>query len=445
MIGNVTVKCIESERQALLTLKQGFHLNNNAWLSSWGHRENKKKKCCNWEQIQCSSETGHVLKLDLHVSDHVRAGSITTALAELHHLNYLDLSYISFNLTPSIPIFIASLTHLRYLNLSHSGFQGKVPHQFGNMLFLEYLDLGYNSLFAEIPPQISNLSNLVYLHFGSNSFHGNIPPQLGSLLSLKYLDLSENDFNGTIPENFGNLSNLEYLDLSSSYQISLSSGLQWLSRLSFLRHLSLPKVNLSTANNWQQLVSGLSHLQYLDFNGCDLSDSIPSSLSSAANFSTSLSFVDLSGNNLMNSSLIFPWLMNSTSSLAMLNLDHNSLRGTIPQSIGELSSLEYLSLASNQLEGQIPLSLFHVCSLRELDLSGNRLSGQFHEFAKALSNCNHKQLQTLNMGWNEITGMVSDLSSFSSLQVLRLDSNGLNGTLHEGIGQLSNEGVKAWK
>ncbi|RYR16204.1 hypothetical protein Ahy_B04g073199 [Arachis hypogaea] len=437
MIGNVTVKCIESERHALLALKHGFHLNNNAWLSSWGHGDNQKE-CCNWEQIQCSSETGHVLKLDLHVSDHVRAGSITTALAELHHLNYLDLSYISFNLTPSIPIFIASLTHLRYLNLSHSAFQGKVPHQFGNLLFLEYLDLGYNSLFAEIPPQISNLSNLVYLHFGSNLFHGNIPPQFGSLLSLKYLDLSENGFNGTIPESFGNLSNLEYLDLSSSYQISLSSGLQWLSHLSFLRHLSLPKVNLSTANNWQQLVSGLSHLQYLDFNGCDLSDSIPSSLSPAANFSTSLSFVDLSGNNLMNSSLIFPWLMNSTSSLAMLNLDHNSLRGTIPEAIGELSSLEYLNLASNQLEGQIPISLFHVCILRELDFSGNRLSGQFHEFAKALSNCNHKQLQSLNMGWNEITGVVPDLSSFSSLQVLRLDSNGLNGTLHEGIGQLSN-------
>ncbi|XP_057753384.1 receptor-like protein EIX1 isoform X6 [Arachis stenosperma] len=423
MIGNVTVKCIESERQALLALKQGFHLNNNAWLSSWGHGDNQKE-CCNWEHIQCSNETGHVLKLDLHVSDHiVRAGSITTALAELHHLNYLDLSYISFNLTPSIPIFIASLTHLRYLNLSHSGFQGKVPHQFGNLLFLEYLDLGYNSLLAEIPPQISNLSNLVYLHLGSNSFHGNIPPQLGSLLPLKYLDLSENGFNGTIPENFGNLSNLEYLDLSSSYQISLSSDLQWLSHLSFMRHLSLPKVNLSTANNWQQLVSGLSHLQYLDFNGCDLSDSIPSSLSSAANFSTSLSFVDLSSNNLMNSSLIFPWLMNSTSSLAMLNLDHNYLRGTIPQAIGELSSLEYLNLASNQLEGQIPISLFHVCSLRELDLSGNRLSGQFHEFAKALSNCNHKQLQTLKMGWNEITG----IGQLSNLRELRLGNNSLEG------------------
>nr|XP_025648343.1 receptor-like protein 43 [Arachis hypogaea] len=205
MIGNVTVKCIESERHALLALKHGFHLNNNAWLSSWGHGDNQKE-CCNWEHIQCSNETGHVLKLDLHVSDHiVRAGSITTALAELHHLNYLDLSYISFNLTPSIAIFVASLTHLRYLNLSHSGFQGKVPHQFGNLLFLEYLDLAYNSLFAEIPPQISNLTNLLYLHLGSNSFHGNIPPQFGSLLSLKYLDLSENDFNGTIPENFGNL------------------------------------------------------------------------------------------------------------------------------------------------------------------------------------------------------------------------------------------------
>ncbi|MED6117514.1 hypothetical protein PIB30_110675 [Stylosanthes scabra] len=276
---NVTIKCIESERQALLALKQGFHLNNNGWLSSWGDGENQKE-CCNWEHIQCSNETGHVLKLDLHASHHVRAASITTTLPELHHLNYLDLNTSIF----------------------HTGFQGKVPPELGNLLLLEYLDLGYNRLIAEIPHQISNLSNLVYLHFGSNFLQGRISPQFGSLLSLKYLDLSENDFNGTIPENFGNLSNLEYLDLSSSYQTSLSSGLQWLSHLLFLRHLALPKVNLSTANNWQPLVSGLSHLQYLDFSGCDLPDSIPSSLSPAANFSTSLSFVDLSGNNLMNSS-----------------------------------------------------------------------------------------------------------------------------------------------
>ncbi|XP_072071289.1 receptor-like protein EIX2 isoform X3 [Arachis hypogaea] len=355
-------KCIESERQALLSLKRGFNVtDDDDWLSSWGDGE-QQKECCIWEGVKCSNVTGHVLMLHLH--GYHFAGSISPSLGELHHLKYLDLSGNRFTHTPSLPPFIGSLTFLTHLDLSSCYFGGKMP------------------------------------------------PQLGNLLSLEHLDPSYNAFTGTIPSQFKNISRLQYLDLDSLYM--MSSDLQWLSELSILRYLSLAWVNLSGASNWQQQVSSLSHLQYLDLHGCNLVDSV--SISSPANFSTSLSFVDVSNNSLRDASLMFPWLMNST------------------------GRLEELNLANNELKGQIPVSLFHSCNLVELDLSKNNLIGDFHEYIREFSRCAHKPLKFLDMGWNEITGMVPDLShsQLQSLHVLRLDNNRLSGTIHEGIGQLSN-------
>ncbi|XLR20968.1 leucine-rich repeat receptor protein kinase EMS1-like [Arachis ipaensis] len=458
-------KCIESERQALLFLKRGFNVtDDDDWLSSWGDGE-QQKECCNWEGVKCSNVTGHVLMLDLH-ADYYTRGSISPSLGELHHLKYLDLSGHHFTHTPSIPHFIASLTFLTHLNLSSCSFTGKIPPQLGNLLFLEYLDLGgnafdysqripsqfsnlshlvyldlsFNYLVGEFPLQLTNMSSLTYLDLSHNNFNGTLPPQLGNLLSLEHLDLSGNAFTGTIPSQFKNISRLQYLDLSLlDKTVPINSDLQWLSQLSTMRYLSLPWVNLSSASNWQQQVSSLSHLQYLDLNGCNLVDSVPtSSLASPANFSTSLSYVDISYNSLRDASFIFPWLMNSTGSLVTLRMNDNGLTGTIPETFGDLSSLEELNLANNELKGQIPLSLFHSCNLVELHLSKNKLTGEFHEYIREFSRCAHKPLKLLDMGWNEITGMVSDLSQLQSLEELRLGNNRLNGSIHEGIGELSN-------
>ncbi|XP_015962400.3 receptor-like protein EIX2 isoform X1 [Arachis duranensis] len=460
-----SVKCIESERQALLSLKRGFNVTYDDWLSSWGDGE-QQQECCIWEGIKCSNVTGHVIMLDLHVDpfDGMTVESISPSLGELHHLKYLDLSGIHFTHPPSIPPFIGSLTFLTHLNLSRCYFAGNIPPQLGNLLFLEYLDLSANEFDdpQQIPSQFSNLSHLVYLDLSFNDLVGfplqltnmsslkyldlsynslneTMPPQLGNFLSLEHLDLSENAFTGTIPSQFKNLSHLQHLDLHPEYHAwdktkSLSSDLQWLSELSTMRYLSLAWVNLSSASNWQQQVSTLSHLQYLDLYGCNLVDSVlTSSLAS-----TSLSYVDISHNSLRDASLIFPWLMNSTGSLVTLRMNDNGLTGTIPKIFGELSSLKELNLANNELKGQIPLSLFDSCNLVELHLSKNHLTGEFHEYIRENSRCAHKPLQILDMGWNEITGMVSDLSQLQSLEELRLGNNRLNGSIHEGIGQLSN-------
>ncbi|KAK7860853.1 receptor-like protein eix2, partial [Quercus suber] len=59
-VGDVSVKCIEKERQALLEFKKGIV---EGKLSSWGSED--QKNCCNWEGVYCNNQTGHVLELDL--------------------------------------------------------------------------------------------------------------------------------------------------------------------------------------------------------------------------------------------------------------------------------------------------------------------------------------------------------------------------------------------
>jgi hypothetical protein len=54
------VRCIQSERQALLQFKAGLS-KDYGMLASWTTAD-----CCQWKGIGCSNLTGHVLMLDLH-------------------------------------------------------------------------------------------------------------------------------------------------------------------------------------------------------------------------------------------------------------------------------------------------------------------------------------------------------------------------------------------
>ncbi|KAF3945764.1 hypothetical protein CMV_027893 [Castanea mollissima] len=55
---NVTVKCIKSEREALVRFKEG--VGSPAKLSSWVGEE-----CCQWKGVECDNDSGHVTKLNL--------------------------------------------------------------------------------------------------------------------------------------------------------------------------------------------------------------------------------------------------------------------------------------------------------------------------------------------------------------------------------------------
>ncbi|GAY65233.1 hypothetical protein CUMW_239620, partial [Citrus unshiu] len=362
---NIIIRCIDEEREALLTFKQSL-VDEHGVLSSWG-REDDKRDCCKWRGVHCSNTTGHVKVLNLRTSDEENAqrkvlkGEISPALLELHEIRHLDLSKNHFSASP-VSEFIGSLSKLRYLNLSCS-----------------------------------------------------MPLEL--------------------PRKFRNHSGLEYLNLENSSLFSVGS-LEWLSRLSSLRHLDLSYINLTKSSDWFQVVAKLHSLKSLVLRSCALPPINPSFIWHF-NLSTSIKTLDLSDNNLPSSS-VYPWLFNLSRNILYLNLGSNSLRGSIPEAFQHMVSLKSLHQCDSELEGGIPKFFGNMCSLQKLGLSQNKLSGQFSQIIQNLScGCVVNSLEGLYLGWNNFTGPIAHLGGFSSLEALSLEVNRLNGTIGTSLSQLS--------
>ncbi|XP_022136356.1 polygalacturonase inhibitor-like [Momordica charantia] len=121
----VNIKCVESERQALLSFKQGLMDEYNI-LSSWETRVNND--CCNWRGVRCSNKTEgyHVIGIDLRGSyDKFLMGQIPDKMGELQSLESLDLSrnYLS----GPIPSSFSQISRLGVLKLSYNNLSGKIP------------------------------------------------------------------------------------------------------------------------------------------------------------------------------------------------------------------------------------------------------------------------------------------------------------------------------
>ncbi|KAK9181108.1 hypothetical protein WN944_024245 [Citrus x changshan-huyou] len=213
-------------------------------------------------------------------------------------------------------------------------------------------------------------------------------------------------------------------------------SLEWLSRLSSLRHLDPSYINLAKSSDWFQVVAKLHSLKSLVLCSCALPPVNPSFIWHF-NLSTSIETLDLSDNNLPSSS-VYPWLFNLSRNILYLNLGSNSLRGSIPEAFQHMVSLKSLHLCDSELEGGIPKFFGNMCSLQKLGLSQNKLSGQFSQIIQNMScGCVVNSLEGLYLGWNNFTGPIPHLGGFSSLEALSLEVNRLNGTIGTSLSQLS--------
>ncbi|XP_052289551.1 receptor-like protein EIX1 [Citrus sinensis] len=222
--------------------------------------------------------------------------------------------------------------HVKVLNLRTS------DYEFARRKFLK----------GTISPALLKLHDLRHLDLSNNDFGGSpVPEFIGSLSKLRYLSLS---CGGPLelPRKFRNHSELEYLNLENSCLFSVGS-LEWLSRLSSLRHLDLSYINLTKSSDWFQVVAKLHSLKSLVLCSCALPPVNPSFIWHF-NLSTSIETLDLSDNNLPSSS-VYPWLFNLSRNILYLNLGSNSLRGSIPEAFQHMVSHRSLYLCDSELEG----------------------------------------------------------------------------------------------
>ncbi|ESR40807.1 hypothetical protein CICLE_v10027416mg [Citrus x clementina] len=378
------------------------------------------------------------------------SGTLPDSLGNLENLTRVEVR--SCNFTGPIPPSMANLTQLFHMDFSSNHFSGHIPslHKSRN---LNYLDLSFNNLSGGISSTFwEQLVNLNLVLLSHNSLNGSIPRSLFLLPNLEMLWLSNNQFENQLPE-ISNVSSSVLFDLDLSgnrlegpvpisiifelrnlYTLDLSSN-----KFSRLRQASSKPRVIPILKNQSQL-SGLN------ISNNQIPGVIPNWIWEVGN--GNLNFLNLSHNLLV--SLQEPY---SISSIRLLDLHSNQLRGNIPHmstntsyvdysnnhftfipaDIGNfMSKTEYFFAANNSLVGVIPESVCKGIYFQVLDLSNNNLSGTIPACLIARS---ETTLGVLNLGRNNLNGTLSDtiFPRNCGLQILDLGGNQLQGVVPKSL------------
>ncbi|KAI3455924.1 hypothetical protein Pfo_012587 [Paulownia fortunei] len=429
----------------------------------------------------------------LSISNNSISGKLSDNLGDFKSLEYLDISDNLF--FSSLPSEIGKLS-VKNLSLAGNNFSGSIPDTISELASIRSLDMSRNSLSGPLPSSLTRLGGLVYLNLSLNSFTKSIPKGFELMTQLDVLDLHGNMLDGKFDPEFLLLTTASHVDISGNLLVSSAKEQQ-----NFLVGISpsVKHLNLSHNQITGSLVSGgeaqafgilkvldLSHnqlsgelpgfnfvydLQVLKLGNNRFSGSIPNNLLKGD--SLVLTELDLSGNNLsgpismitsttlhtlnLSSNVLsgeLPLLTGSCAvvdlsknqfegnltrllkwgNIEILDLSQNHLTGSIPEVTAQFLRLNYLNLSRNSLNGSLPKVITLFPKLTTLDLSFNQLGGPLLTTLLTSSTLNELHLQS-----NILSGSIdfSPLSNDSSLLVLDLSNNQLNGYFPDGFGSFT--------
>nr|GME08850.1 receptor-like protein 12 [Ipomoea batatas] len=298
------------------------------------------------------------------------SGSLPPSISNLSNLSRIEITNCKFS--GSIPSTMAQLTNLIYVDFSFNNFTGSIPH-FQRSKNLTYIDLSRNGLTGSISSKhFEDLSKIVNINLGTNLLSGRIPPSVFSLPSLQKLVLSSNLFDGQVDNDD------EYLNVSASQLDTLDLSSNRLNGSIPEHFFKLSKLNvlLLSSNSFSGRVQFGSLKKLMNLTRFELSKN-NLSVDVSGNIPTSSFFPQIKVLKMASCRLqSFPDLR-TQSSMIHLDLSDNEIRGEIPNWIWNVGngSLAHLNLSCNFLDGlEKPYTI--PSSLSVLDLHSNQLQGQ---------------------------------------------------------------------
>ncbi|BAS70521.1 Os01g0160600 [Oryza sativa Japonica Group] len=389
-------------------------------------------------------------------------GWVSPAIFGQKNLVTIDLHH-NLGISGILPNFSAD-SRLEELLVGQTNCSGLIPSSIGNLKFLKQLDLGASGFFGELPSSIGKLESLNALGISGVGLEGPLPSWVANLTSLTALvfsdcgmskfpiflrhqyeinglDLSDNEINGTIPHwawetwnyiSLLGLSGNRFTSVGYDPLLPLQVDLLDLSNNMLEGSIPIPRgssTSLKYSNNgFSSMPSNFSaHLRDVTFfmaDGNEISGNIPLEFCSAK----SLQLLDLSYNNFNGS--ISSCLMDSVSTLQVLNLKGNELHGVLPDDIKEGCSFQALDISGNLIEGKLPRSLVACKNLEVFDVGFNQISDTFPCWMSTLP-----RLQVIALRSNKFFGQVAQSAveknscEFPAARIIDLASNNFSGPL----------------
>ena len=372
------------------------------------------------------SNCGELQVLGLSINEFI--GRIPSGIGNLSGIEKIYLG--GNNLMGTIPSSFGNLSALKTLYLAKNKIQGNIPKELGHLSELQYLSLASNILTGSVPEAIFNISNLQFIVLADNHLSGNLPSSIGtSLPQLEELLIGGNYLSGIIPASISNITKLTRLDLS--YNLLTGFVPKDLGNLRSLQHLGFGNNQLSGEYSTSELgfltsLSNCKFLRNLWIQDNPLKGTLPNSL---GNLSLSLESINASACQFKG---VIPAGIGNLTNLIELGLGDNDLTGMIPTTLGQLKKLQRLYIAGNRIHGSVPNGIGHLANLVYLFLSSNQLSGLVPSSLWSLN-----RLLVVNLSSNFLTGdLPVEVGSMKTITKLDLSQNQFSGHIPSTMGQL---------
>ncbi|KAF9607371.1 hypothetical protein IFM89_034137 [Coptis chinensis] len=159
----------------------------------------------------------------------------------------------------------------------------------------------YNKMSGSIPNVIADLPVIDTFLVWNNYFSGPLLQKLGKNSKLKYVDVSTNGFTGSIPP-----------DICAEIYVAIPGDITQASKLEYVNVSNNQYLGGVIPNE----IWSMPRLQNFSASSCGISSNLPP--------------------------------FTSYKSIEVIELDMNSLSGTVPESVAKCKALERMSLASNR-------------------------------------------------------------------------------------------------